>query len=265
MEHKIIRSENGEVHYWIVRQDAPGAKCLVFTHGLTADHTMFEKQVRHFRSSCTVIVWDVPLHGLSRPYRNFSYRETARELKHILDNEGVGKAVLAGMSMGGYPCQMFADLYPERVEGFVAIDTTPFGLAYYSKSDLRWLRWAAPLARLFPCGMLKESMARSVSVTEDSRRIMREMLSPLTKAQVVEQMGIAYGQFAAENRDMTFHFPVLLLLGDRDKTGKVRQYTQAWAARTGYPLRIIQNAAHFSNSDNSEQVNAEIDAFLAEL
>ena len=47
-----------------------------------------------------------------------------------------------------------------------------------------------------------------------------------------------------------------------DKTGKVKQYCSAWAETTGYPLHIIEDAAHFSNGDNAEQVNSEIEQFV---
>lgn len=35
--------------------------------------------------------------------------------------------------------------------------------------------------------------------------------------------------------------------------------------KTGYPLHIIKNAAHFSNGDNAEQVNTEIEKFISSL
>ncbi len=75
MEHRQLKSGNGDIHYWIKKNE--NARCIVFTHGLTANHTMFEKQVEYFLSKYTVITWDVPLHGLSRPYHNFSYKGTA--------------------------------------------------------------------------------------------------------------------------------------------------------------------------------------------
>lgn len=265
MEHKRITSDNGEVHYWIRKNEAATAQCIVFTHGLTANHTMFEKQIDYFSSKYTVLTWDVPLHGLSRPYRNFSYEQAAIELNRILQKEAVSKVVLVGMSMGGYPSQMFASLFPDSVEGFVALDTTPFGMQYYSKSDLWWLKQVEPMAKWFPDRLLRESMARSVSKTPYSYEKMTEMLQPLTKAQIIEQMGIAYGQFAVENKDVAFSFPVLILLADGDKTGKVRQYCESWSASTGYPLHIIPHAAHFSNGDNPAQVNEEIEAFLQGL
>ena len=262
MEHKQIQSEHGITHYWISHNQNPSAMCIVFTHGLTANHTMFEKQVEYFASGYTVLTWDVPLHGLSRPYQDFSYRQTAMELHSILEREHIAKVILVGMSMGGYPSQMFASLFPDMVEGFIGLDTTPFGTKYYSKSDLWWLKQVAPMAKWFPNGLLRRSMARSVSKTEYPYQKMMEMLKPLTKAQIIEQMDIGYGQFAMENQDVIFKFPVLILLGDSDKTGKVQKYCEAWAESTGYPLHIIHNAAHFSNGDQPEQVNSEIASFV---
>ena len=77
-------------------------------------------------------------------------------------------------------------------------------------------------------------------------------------------MDIAYGKFAQENRDLHLACPVLILLGDKDKTGKVKQYCIAWAEATGYPLHIIEDAAHFSNGDNAKQVNSEIEQFVVQ-
>jgi pimeloyl-ACP methyl ester carboxylesterase len=265
MEHRQIVSKNGTVHYWIQKHSDSARKTIVFTHGLTANHTMWEKQIPYFAAEHTLITWDVPLHGLSRPYHKFSYHNTAVELKAILDKEGIEKVVLVGMSMGGYPSQVFADLYPEMVEGFVALDATPFGKQYYSKSDLWILRQVKPLAKLFTDSMLRNSMAKQVSKTVYSHDKMLEMLKPLTKDEIIEQMDIAYGKFAIENRDMVFAFPVLILLGDSDKTGKVSKYCKAWAVNTGYPLHIISHAAHFANGDNPEQVNREIEEFIQGL
>lgn len=264
MEHKYIISDKGTTHYWI-KKNTISSKCIVFTHGVTADHSLFEKQIEYFSSKYTVLNWDVPFHGLSRPYQDFSYKQTAIELKSILDEERITKAVLVGMSMGGYPCQMFIDMYPEMAECFIALDTTPFGTAYYSKSDLWWLKKVKPMAEWFPEGVLRKSMAKSVSLTEYSYNTMLEMLKPLSKAQIIEQMDIAYGKFAQENRDIDLSVPVLILLGDKDKTGKVSQYCKEWSRKTGYPLHIIKNAAHFSNGDNPEQVNNEIEEFILRI
>lgn len=265
MEKKNITSERGITYYWVERNTDPSANCIVFTHGLTANHTMFEKQVEYFKHDYTVITWDVPLHGESRPYKEFTYDNTAKELYTILESENISKVFLVGMSMGGYPCQMFAAKHPDKVLAFVALDTTPLGLCYYSKSDKWWLKRAGPIAKWYPDKLLRSGMAKSVSKTRYARVLMEKMLAPLTKNEICEQMGIAYGQFLEENMDVYFNFPVLILLGEHDKTGKVKQYCKAWAEKEGYPLYIIKDAAHFANADNSSDVNSAIQRFLCAL
>lgn len=61
MVWRKITSPRGTVYYWIARHRDPQAICLVFTHGLTANHRMFDHQVACFRKHYTVISWDLPL------------------------------------------------------------------------------------------------------------------------------------------------------------------------------------------------------------
>lgn len=261
MQHKTIAAQGGTVHYWIARNEN-ASDCIVFTHGLTADHTMFEKQIPCFSGKYTLILWDVPMHGLSRPYQQFSYRDTSEILHSILQKEKIEKTFLVGMSMGGYPSQHFAAMYPGMVKGFVALGTTPLGLKYYSKPDLWWLEQAAPMAKCFTASLLRKSMAWSVSESHYSYQKMLSMLKPLSKEEIIQQMRIAYEYFIAENKDVDFPFPVLILAGEKDHTGKVKAYCKEWSKQTGYPLHFIKQAKHFANGDNPEQVNKEIENFI---
>lgn len=192
-----------------------------------------------------------------------AYYENYPEILHsILQEENINRAILVGMSMVGYSSQHFAAIYPNIVKGLVALDTTPLGVQYYSKSDLWWLKQVAPMAKWFPATILRKSMAKSISKTDYSYQKMMSMLKPLSKSDIIEQMRIAYGKFTHENRNVMFQFPVLILVGNRDSTGKLKAYCKEWAKQTGYPLHFIKNAKHFANGDNPEQVNFEIQQFI---
>ena len=66
------------------------------------------------------------------------------------------------------------------------------------------------------------------------------------------------------SKNVDFSFPVLILVGEKDSTGKVKAYCKKWAKQTGFPLHFIKQAKHFSNGDNPEQVNNEIQNFIIE-
>lgn len=78
-------------------------------------------------------------------------------------------------------------------------------------------------------------------------------------------MGIGYAGFLEDNQDLDITCPALLLVGEKDRTGKVKTYNQKWTARTGIKQIIIPNAAHNSNVDNPKKVNECIDDFIEVL
>ncbi len=116
--------------------------------------------------------------------------------------------------------------------------------------------------KVFPAGLLRVSIAWSISKTKYSYKKMMSILKSYSKAEIIEQMKIAYEYFMLENKDTDFHFPTLILVGKNDITGKVKTYCRAWAKQTGSELHWIKNARHFSNGDNPEQVNKEIELFI---
>ncbi|WP_315119140.1 alpha/beta hydrolase [uncultured Clostridium sp.] len=262
MIEKSIHSSRGEIYYWIRKHSDPNARNIIFSPGLTADHRMFEKQVEYFQADYTVISWDIPLHGKSRPYNSFTYENAAYELKSILDNEFLKSAILIGQSMGGYVCQEFAIQYPEMVDAFIGIGTTPFGLSYYSKSDRWWLRQVEPMAKWYPYNFLVKTIAKSATRTKYAYSNMMLMLSSYSKEELCRLIGIAYGDIFYRKEVVHFNFPVLLLVGEFDKTGKVIHYNKKWQEREKYLLKFISNAAHNANVDNFEEVNKVIANFL---
>ncbi|MDL2235710.1 alpha/beta hydrolase [Christensenellaceae bacterium OttesenSCG-928-L17] len=262
MNRKEMSTKYGTVCYWVSSEWNSSDKTLVFLHGLTANHTMFDNQLTYFSEKYNLLTWDAPAHGESRPYSGFSYQNTAEALKQILDENHIDTAVLIGQSMGGYIAQSFIQRYPERVFAFIAIDTSPYGEIYYSKSDKWWLRQIEWMSKLFPHDTLKKSIAKQVSVTEVGYQNMMSMLVSYDKKELCYLMGIGYAAFLEDNKDMQITCPVLILLGDCDKTGKVQQYCRAWSEKERYKLIIINGAAHNSNVDNPDEVNAAIEHFL---
>ena len=142
-----ITSKRGRVFYWIERNTSD--KCIVFIHGLTADHTLFDKQIDFWSRGYTVITFDMPLHGESRPYNDFTFYNVADDLKSILMKEKITHIVIAGQSAGGYVAQAFTQKYAKYVDAFIGIDTTPFGKSYYKWFEIADTNFAKKLNQYY--------------------------------------------------------------------------------------------------------------------
>src|SRR5687767_2373102 len=95
---------------------------IVWIHGFPLASSIYEhqlamKRVRH-------VMPDLPGFGQSRAaVGNVSMDDYARIVIDLLDHRGIDRAVIAGLSMGGYICFALARLAPERLQGLILIDT----------------------------------------------------------------------------------------------------------------------------------------------
>lgn len=265
LQEKALASPRGVTRYWVSRGTQPRAPALVFLPGLTADHRLFDAQIAHFAGRYTVLVWDAPGHGKSRPYTDFTYGNHARELEAILDAQGLSRVVLVGQSAGGFTAQLLIARRPDLAAGLFTIGSCPCDPAYYSPSDRFWLRQTGWMLRAFPDGTLRRAMAHACGATEAARQKMLRMLAPYGKKELCRLMALGFEGFVPEMQPVDIPCPVWLTVGELDRTGKVRQYNEAWARRTGYPLHIIPGAAHNANDDRPELINNLLERFLPQL
>ena len=126
MVEKLYATPCGEIHYWTNKKRFKSKMALVFLPGLTADHRLFEKQIAYFEKKCKILVWDAPEHAASWPFDpSFDLWDKARWLDGILEQEKISAPVIVGQSMGGYVGQMYAQLFPDKLKGFISIDSAP--------------------------------------------------------------------------------------------------------------------------------------------
>ncbi len=124
--------------------DVGAGPAVVLLHGLTATHRYVVMGSRAMeRSGHRVIAPDARGHGRSGPGETYTYAALADDLRRILDERGVERAVLVGASMGAHTLLRFALTDPERVAGLVVI--TP---AFHQDAPPGLARWDALAAGL---------------------------------------------------------------------------------------------------------------------
>lgn len=95
-----VAAVNGiEINY----TDSGGeGQAVVFSHGYLMDQTMFDRQVAAFAPQYRVISWDQRGHGDTSATGAFTDWDSAADLLGLLDQLGVERALLVGMSQGGF-------------------------------------------------------------------------------------------------------------------------------------------------------------------
>lgn len=252
------------LHYWV--GGAPERPWLVFMHGATMDHRMFNAQVEALAPHYRVLVWDARGHGRSQTIgAGFTLERCAGDMLAILDAQAVDQAVFCGQSLGGYIAQHIYRFAPDRVQALIMIGTTPIAKAY-SRWEVWALKASLPLFRLWPYGHFTRTIARSTARKADVQAYALQAARQIPRNDFVA-IWQAVTVAVNEKGDLALRFdvPLLLLHGDHDRAGTIRRDMPQWAQQDEHAVyQVIPNAAHNANQDNPEFTNQAILAFLNE-
>ena len=170
--------------------------------------------------------------------------------------------------MGGYVGQMYAQLYPDRLRGFVSIDSAPLQREYVTGTEIWLLKRMEPVYRHYPWQSLLKSGTRGVAESDYGRSLMREIMMTYDGDQERYAKLSGHGfRMLAESMEADLPYeikcPALLICGEKDHAGSCIRYNRAWHRKTGLPIEWIPNAGHNSNTDAPEAVNRLIEGLLA--
>ncbi len=270
MLEKTYLTEKGSLHYWISSASNDGLS-LVFLPGLTADNRLFVKQTDYYDGRYRLFVWDAPGHASSYPFQmDFSLANKAMWLNEILEREDMNEPIIIGQSMGGYVGQMYSQLYPEKLRGFISIDSAPLQRQYLTDAELWLLKRMEPVYRHYPWKLLLKQGTNGVAVSEYGRTLMYNMMMTYDGDQnrYAKLAGHGYRILAeAIEEDLPYEItcPALLICGNKDHAGSCIRYNRKWHKRSGIRIEWIKGAGHNSNTDEPEQINKLIDSFVNKI
>ena len=271
MQEKTYATHCGDIHYWISHEPSTDLPCLVFLPGLTADHRLFEKQIAYFEGKYPVFVWDPPAHASSWPFTfAFDLKDVAKWLNGILRKEHITCPVIVGQSMGGYVGQVFAELFPDTLKGFVSVDSAPLQREYVTAAEIYLLKKMEPVYRYYPWKSLLKTGTKGVATSEYGRKLMHEIMMTYDGDQerYARISGHGFRMLAeAMEADLPYEIrcPAMLIAGTKDHAGSCIRYNKAWHKKTGIPIHWIKNAGHNSNTDAPEIFNSLLEDFVKNI
>ena len=101
------------------------APAIVMIHGFPFNKSMWNEQMEALRGDCRVVAYDVRGHGESDAGDEaFSIELFVQDLLELMDALNIRKAMLCGLSMGGYIALNAVINYPDRFNALVLSDTS---------------------------------------------------------------------------------------------------------------------------------------------
>jgi pimeloyl-ACP methyl ester carboxylesterase len=230
---------------------------ILLSHGYSSTSSMWDGQVAALKDRYQVVVWDMRGHGDSDyPADQGLYSEalTVADMSALLDKVGAKKAIVAGLSLGGYMSLAFNATHPERVCALMLFDTGPG----FKKDEARakWNETAHQRAANFDAKGLA-----ALNTSDEVRIVQHRDATGLARA--------ARGMLAQQNDRVIQSLdkvgvPTLVLVGAND-TNFLAATDYMAAKIKGAAKAVIPDAGHAANLHQPARFNQAVEAFLAKL
>ncbi|GAB1450217.1 alpha/beta fold hydrolase [Draconibacterium sp.] len=245
------------------RKNAP---VIVFVHGFPFNKWMWKKQIKAFKKDFRVIAYDIRGFGNSEKGNvHFSVQLFGFDLIGLMDALHIEKAVLCGLSMGGYIAFSVMENFQHRFSKLVLCDTKCAGDDVEAKE--KRMQTIESIKQNGKSKYAEESLWKLFSQSSfvsnpEAIEQVREMILA-TPDEVLFQSLIAL----AERHDncsllSTTNLPVLIIVGEDDKLTPPDIARQMDEKIPDSDLFIIENAGHLSPMEQPEEFNRLLKSFL---
>jgi 3-oxoadipate enol-lactonase len=239
---------------------------LIFIHGFPFSKLMWEYQIEAFKHHTRVLAYDVRGFGNTEPGTiAYSIDQFGEDLFHFMDALKIEKAVVCGLSMGGYIALHAIEQHPERIVGVILADTQCSADNADAKQN-----------RMNTIASIREK--GRIEYTQDSIKKLFSELSVANKKEEIALIKHTIQRTRIETMCNTLKamadrtekcslldfitIPVLILVGQHDVITPPEASKKMHARIAGSILHVIDHAGHVSNLENAASFNLALLKFL---
>lgn len=243
---------------------AEDRETLLIVHGLGSDHRQFIDDAAYFAErGYRCIVPDLRGHGLTNTpdpltKETMTMATMARDLSRLIDKVAGGPVCLIGNSMGGVASLAMLGQHPEKASSLITFGTT-YSLNFPPFAP--WLQYA--IAKVMGAKRLAETVAKSATEHENTRRIIREIY-PDVDYRMVYMVQKTLRKYDYRKAAAKFPGPIMLIRAETDKdiNKQLPATLKKLKKKPNFHLAELKGAGHFTNTDQPEAYRALVLDFL---
>ena len=245
---------------------------VVFVHGFPFSHKMWLTpggQTEALASSHRVIAYDVRGHGDSEiGDGQYTIELFVDDLVALLDHLSIVKAVIVGLSMGGYIALRLAERAPDRVRGLVLCDTKSEGDSNEAKikraSSIKAVKANGP--RLFAEGFVTSVFTpENLGAKPEAVRMIQSVIERTAPISLCGSMLALAARTDTTAALPNINVPTLIMVGEHDALTPPAASQSMKDKIPNSELHLIPNAAHLSNIENPVEFNKHLVEFLQRI
>lgn len=268
-ETRSTRPILNQYRHWLVQAGPRGGLPVVLVHGFPFSHAQWRPQLDSLSESCHVAAYD--LRGMGRTEvgdGQYTMETYVDDLFGLMDHLGFDRAVVCGLSMGGYVVLRAVERDPGRFLGLILCDTRSAADSDEGKigraEAIEALKRDGPEA--FGEGFLPKVLGPT---TLGSRPEVVGAVQGLMAGQRVP--GLVGAMLAMASRTDTTDAlhqvtaPTLVVVGEEDTLTPPAQSREMAARIPEAELVVIPEAGHVSNLENPDAFDRAVLPFLARI
>ena len=237
---------------------------VILGHGFLMDHEMFAPQVAALAPTYRVITWDERGFGQTEyDGKPFSYWDSAEDCLALLAHLGVERAVVGGMSQGGFLSLRVALIAPEKVRALILLDTEA------GVPDAETIAGEDAMAEVWftagPVDDLVNAVANLIIADEAENPRWTAKWQARDKDFLRQPFACLHGREDLTARLGEITCPALVVHGTEDNAITMDKGEALAAGLAGCAGVVKVGGAHAANLTNPVPVNEAILAFLAGL
>jgi 3-oxoadipate enol-lactonase len=256
----------GDIHVAYIDEGKSEGIPLIFIHGFPFNKWMWENQIDVFKEHVRVLAYDVRGFGNTNPGTlEYSIDQFGQDLFHFMDALQIEKAIVSGLSMGGYIALNAIEQQPERVSSLILADTQC--LADSDEAKSKRLDTIATIQKKglqeYTEGSIKKLFSENSLLNKKEEVLFIEHTIQSTRSETICNTLKAL----ASRREMCpflelITIPVLIMVGQNDQITTPEVAKKMHERIQGSILHVINHAGHLSNLENAGSFNLAVLRFL---